>query len=119
MKTLIKIIAVSIVILVLSSTSFAVYLYSPPVTINDTIECTIVNVGDKPMTVSITACDSVTCVINAPYPNVSPGTIVKFSTDAVSLGYCQFNISGKPENVRASACIINTTTGNIDCLSAQ
>ena len=119
MKTLIKIIAISIVILVLSSTSFAVYLYSPPVTINDTIECTIVNVGDKPMTVSITACDSVTCVLTNPYPNVSPGTIVKFSTDAFSLGYCEFNIDGKSENVRASACVINATNGNMDCLSAH
>ena len=121
MKTLIKIITISILILVLSSTSFAEVLYSPPVNVDGsdgTIECRIVNVGKNPIELSIRACTSVACAV---YPSVSivPGQIAEFVVDSwLGAGYCEFTIDGKSKDVRASACSISTD-GSRACLAAQ
>ena len=122
MKTLIKIITISILILVLSSTSFAEVLYSPPVNVDGsdgTIECRIVNVGKKTISLSISACGQVACAVLPDAVSIVPGQMAELVYERwPGAGYCEFTIDAKSKDVRASACSISTN-GSRACLAAQ
>jgi len=125
--------AVGIGILLLAMVSAsAEELFTPPVRMDpeDQLICTIVNIGNKPVTIRAAACNYSGCGPTSD-KSLAPGAVFESyyishseKTDARSsdVGYCKFTVAGNPNQVRASACFLFLDKGRTiaqDCMAAD
>ncbi|MCI0417193.1 hypothetical protein L0222_30855 [bacterium] len=98
----IHLLVMSIALLVLTASSDAVTLISPPVQ-NDgnTVSCNIFNVSADPVEVTVTlfdhSGDPITTNSGPIFPGVSSDSVSGFSNDSF---YCVFTFSGKRSSIR-------------------
>jgi hypothetical protein len=83
------------------------------------LDCAIANVGKTPVTVTITSVfREAEPVVQGPFV-LQPGEADALQdTNEQSLsrvGYCTFDVRGRAENVRATACVVD---GDLDCQGA-
>ncbi|MCI0604308.1 hypothetical protein L0156_15020 [bacterium] len=98
----IHLLVMAIALLVLTASSDAVTLISPPVQ-NDgnTVSCTVFNVSTDPVEVTVTLFDGsghpVVTNTGPIFPGVSSDFVAGFSNDTF---YCKFTFSGKRSSIR-------------------
>jgi hypothetical protein len=113
-------------LLLAASPAFPASLAAGPLTVpydesnTNALDCAIANVGNSPITVTITATFvGVRSNIGRNFV-LAPGEAdsVGFGDSSVTepaLGYCKFEFTGRPSNVRATACVLD---GFNTCVSA-
>jgi len=90
------------------------------VPLNDSEECNVVNVGAKPvtLTISITTGDGV--VLMSASTTVAPGTGEFLQDDIKSLVYCSFLLSnGSAKDVRGSLGVVDSSGTSLAALPAN
>jgi len=83
-------------------------------------DCTIVNVGNQPRTVTIDVVSSLGTVQESFTGLVNPGTIgLEFESNPGGSRYCRFTVEGGKQTWRAAGCVFQDNVGYIMCVPAQ
>lgn len=74
---------------------------------SDTVFCQVVNIGKKPLPITITTRNVSGVVVSTKDVTIAPGAVDGLQEGGTSQ-YCRFDVSGSKKNVRAQAIYYNT-----------
>ncbi len=112
-------------ILGLSGTAQAATLYAGPLRPDGEtvrLECTLVNVSNKTLTITIEVLDFIGVVNALSDFDLAPGVIAARTAKADDLfiqGYCRFTVPGSRANVRGTATLFEPGRGTIAAVPAH